>query len=87
VHIARIVHDLGGWHEPGAWWKAHRLTVRLANWQQAPFSHWALHHVRELVPSAEIVNDPADVHEWPLALNDLKFLLSPGHRLAAAVKG
>jgi hypothetical protein len=22
--------------------------------------------VRELVPSAEIVNDPADVHEWPI---------------------
>jgi len=22
--------------------------------------------VRELVPSAEIVNDPGDVHEWPI---------------------
>jgi hypothetical protein len=38
--------------------------VTLANWRQAPFSRWAFHHVRELVPSAEIVNDPADVHEW-----------------------
>jgi hypothetical protein len=40
--------------------------VTLANWRQAPFSRWAFHHVRELVPSAEIVNDPADVHEWPI---------------------
>src|SRR5271166_1877565 len=40
--------------------------VTLANWRQAPFSRWAFHHVRELVPSAEIVNDPSDVHEWPI---------------------
>ena len=40
--------------------------VTLANWRQAPFSRWAFHHVRELVPSAEIVNDPGDVHEWPI---------------------
>src|SRR5437016_4623961 len=40
--------------------------VTLANWRQAPFSRWAFHHVRELVPSAEIANDPTDVHEWPI---------------------
>ena len=40
--------------------------VTLANWRQAPFSRWAFHHVRELVPSAEIANNPADVHEWPI---------------------
>ena len=40
--------------------------VTLANWRQAPFSRWAFHHVRELVPSAEIANDPDDVHEWPI---------------------
>ncbi|MFC3614069.1 serine hydrolase domain-containing protein [Lutimaribacter marinistellae] len=33
----------------------------LANWRQQPFSSWAFHHVREIVPSAEIANDPADV--------------------------
>src|ERR1700730_10508127 len=38
----------------------------LANWRQAPFSRWDFHHVRELVPSAEIGNDPDDVHEWPI---------------------
>ena len=40
--------------------------VTLANWRQAPFSRWAFHLVRELVPSAEIANDPDDVHEWPI---------------------
>jgi CubicO group peptidase (beta-lactamase class C family) len=40
--------------------------VTLANWRQAPFSRWAFHHVRELVPSAEIENDPGDVHEWQI---------------------
>ena len=40
--------------------------VTLANWRQAPFCRWAFHHVRELVPSAEIGNDPDDVHEWPI---------------------
>ena len=40
--------------------------VTLANWRQAPFSRWAFHHMRELVPSAEIANDPGDVHEWPV---------------------
>ena len=38
----------------------------MANWRQAPFSRWAFQHVRELVPSAEIANDPSDVHEWPI---------------------
>jgi CubicO group peptidase (beta-lactamase class C family) len=33
----------------------------LANWRTAPFSRWAFHHVREIVPSADIPNDPADV--------------------------
>ena len=36
----------------------------LANWRTSPFNHWAFHHVREIVPSARIANDPTDV--WPL---------------------
>ena len=36
----------------------------LANWRNSPFNHWAFHHVREIVPSAEIANDPDDV--WAL---------------------
>lgn len=35
----------------------------LANWRKAPYCHWAFHHVREIIPSAEILNNPADVWE------------------------
>jgi CubicO group peptidase (beta-lactamase class C family) len=37
----------------------------LANWRSPPFSRWAFQHVRELIPSADIANDPAKV--LPLA--------------------
>lgn len=37
--------------------------VTLANWRTQPYSSWAFHHVREIVPSAEINNDPANVWE------------------------
>ncbi len=33
--------------------------VTLANWRTAPFNRWAFHHVREILPSADIPNDPA----------------------------
>ena len=35
----------------------------LANWRKAPYCHWAFHHVREIIPSAEIPNDPTKVWE------------------------
>ena len=35
----------------------------LANWREAPYCHWAFHHVREIIPSAKISNDPTDVWE------------------------
>lgn len=35
--------------------------VTLANWRTAPFNRWAFHHVREIVPTAEIANDPGQV--------------------------
>lgn len=41
----------------------------LANWRTAPYCHWAFHHVREIVPSAEIANDPDNV--WTLPEGDL----------------
>ena len=41
--------------------------VTLANWRTAPFSRWAFHHVRELLPTADIVHDPANVRELPLS--------------------
>jgi CubicO group peptidase (beta-lactamase class C family) len=39
--------------------------VTLANWRNPPFNRWAFHHVREIVPSADIPNDPARVSPLP----------------------
>ena len=44
--------------------------VTLANWRRAPYCHWAFHHVREVVPSAEIQNDPMNV--WELEIGNFK---------------
>jgi len=41
--------------------------VTLANWRSPPFATWAFQHVRELIPSAEIANDPANVRPLPAA--------------------
>src|SRR5512134_1072915 len=41
------------------------MQVTLANWRSSPFNRWAFHHVRELIPSADIAHDPAKVR--PLA--------------------
>ena len=40
------------------------IDVTLENWRTSPFSQWAFHHVREVVPTAEIQNDPQAV--WKL---------------------
>jgi CubicO group peptidase (beta-lactamase class C family) len=48
--------------------------VTLANWRTAPFNKWAFHHVREIVPSAEIPNDPEAVTAVPMSLEDLSSL-------------
>ena len=45
--------------------------VTLANWRTAPFNRWAFHHVREIVPSADIPNDPATALELPSAPADM----------------
>ena len=41
--------------------------ITLENWRSAPHNKWAFHHVRELVPSAEIENDPAAIRPLPEA--------------------
>src|SRR5262245_6083557 len=41
--------------------------VTLANWRTWPYSRWAFHHVREIIPSADIPNDPAVALELPSA--------------------
>ena len=46
--------------------------VTLANWRTAPFNQWAFHHVRELLPTAEIPDDPANVRELPVKIASLE---------------
>jgi CubicO group peptidase (beta-lactamase class C family) len=50
------------------------MQVTLANWRTAPFNKWAFHHVREIVPSADIANDPDAITALPTALEDLSNL-------------
>ena len=45
--------------------------VTLANWRTSPFNHWAFHHVREIVPSADIPNDPATARDLGASPRDL----------------
>jgi CubicO group peptidase (beta-lactamase class C family) len=47
------------------------MQVTLANWRSSPFNRWAFHHVRELIPSADIPNDPARMR--PLARAEVDF--------------
>ena len=46
----------------------------LANWRKAPYCHWAFHHVREIIPSAKISNDPTDVWELESGAIDMSSL-------------
>src|SRR4051812_44284569 len=39
--------------------------VTLANWRKPPFNRWSFSHVREIVPSAEIMNYPEHIRELP----------------------
>ncbi len=48
--------------------------VTLANWRQSPFNSWAFHHVREILPTADIPHDPANVHKLPERPQDLSRL-------------
>src|SRR4051812_1700112 len=51
--------------------------VTLANWRTAPFHRWAFHHVRELIPSADIPHDPRHVRELPSALREIDVRIEP----------
>jgi CubicO group peptidase (beta-lactamase class C family) len=44
---------------------APEAQVTLANWRTPPFNQWAFHHVREIVPSADIPHDPGRALEFP----------------------
>lgn len=61
--------------------------VELANWRTSPFNRWAFHHVRELLPTAEIANDPANVRPLepaPADLSGLRIRAEDGDRLDLA---
>jgi len=59
--------------------------VTLANWRTPPFHRWAFQHVREIVPSAGIAHDPADVWALPGGGADLSGAIYPGGGLAEAM--
>jgi hypothetical protein len=52
--------------------------VSLSNWRTAPYNRWAFHHVREIVASADIPNDPESVSALPTASRDLDQLAVEG---------
>jgi len=47
------------------------MQVTLANWRSSPFNRWAFHHVRELIPTADIPNDPRRIRELPVETRTL----------------
>ncbi len=62
-----------------------QLQVHLGNWRTAPYNRWAFQHVRELVPSADVANDPKRVSEFPAATVDLSsvtFSLTSGETVS-----
>jgi CubicO group peptidase (beta-lactamase class C family) len=48
--------------------------VTLGNWRKPPFNRWAFKHVREIVPSAEIANDPHNIRALSSAPGDFSGL-------------
>ncbi len=59
--------------------------VTLANWRSPPFARWGFQHVREIVPSADIPNNPDDVwalERSPADLSGLSVATPDGSRLS-----
>ena len=56
--------------------------VTLANWRKPPFNKWSFKHVREIIPSAEISNDPENVRQLPSAPHDFAGLSINGENSA-----
>lgn len=53
--------------------------VTLANWRTAPFNKWAFQHVREIIATADIANDPDAVRALPVDRQSLdKITLDDG---------
>ena len=48
--------------------------VSLANWRTGPYNKWAFHHVRDIVPSADVANARDDVWQLESRPSDLSSL-------------
>lgn len=48
--------------------------VTLANWRTGPYNKWAFHHVRDIVPSADIPNVRGDIWQLESRPSDLSSL-------------
>ena len=55
----------------------HLPLATLADWRTAPHNRWAFHHVRELIPTADIPNDPRRVRDLPMEKGDLDVRVEP----------
>ena len=51
--------------------------VTLANWRSAPFNRWGFQHVRELIPSADIPNDPRRIRELQVEKRNIDVRIEP----------
>src|SRR5689334_15505770 len=51
--------------------------VTLANWRAAPFNRWGFQHVRELIPSADIANEPRRVRELAAGERKVEIRVEP----------
>jgi len=54
-----------------------KAQATLANWREAPYNRWAFHHVRELIPSADIAHDARRVRELPARPRELEIRVEP----------
>ena len=58
--------------------------ANLSNWRTAPYSRWAFHNVRSIIPVAEIASAPDStlaLPESPIALNAFALRLPNGASL------
>jgi CubicO group peptidase (beta-lactamase class C family) len=53
------------------------MQVTLANWRSSPFNRWSFHHVRELIPSADIASDPQRIRELPSEKRSIDLRIDP----------
>src|ERR1700735_228938 len=62
-----------------------QVGASAANWRSAPFSRWAFHHIRELLPVSEVApaapGEVAALPETPLPFDSFSLKLPDGSAL------